>query len=108
MEILALAGSTKVIQLAEIMGQALARRVTGVDARAHIIGEIQEILIAEATAAGTPLVGKTLAQSKLRQNAGVTVIGLWRRGNFEIATAETRIDADSVMMLAGSAEQLRA
>ena len=107
-EILALAGSTKVIQLAEIMGQALARRVTGVDARAHIIGEIQEILIAEATAAGTPLVGKTLAQSKLRQNAGVTVIGLWRRGKFEIATAETRIDADSVMILAGSAEQLRA
>ena len=107
-EILALAGSTKVIQLAEIMGQALARRVTGVDARAHIIGEIQEILIAEATAAGTPLVGKTLAQSKLRQNAGVTVIGLWRRGKFQIATAETRIDADSVMMLAGSAEQLRA
>jgi voltage-gated potassium channel len=107
-DILALAGSTKVIQLAEIMGQALARRVTGVDARAHIIGEIQEILVAEATATGTPLVGKTLAQSKLRQNAGLTVIGLWRRGKFEIATAETRIDADSVMILAGSAEQLRA
>ena len=108
LDILQLAGSTKVIQLAEIMGQALARRITGVDARAHIIGEVQEILIAEATAAGTPLVGKTLAQSKLRQNAGVTVVGLWRRGNFEIATAETRIDADSVMVLAGSADQLRA
>ena len=107
-DILALAGSTKVIQLADIMGQALARRITGVDARAHIIGEVQEILIAEATAAGTPLVGKTLAQSKLRQNAGVTVIGLWRRGKFEIATADTRIDADSVMVLAGSAGQLRA
>ena len=107
-DILGLAGSTKVIQLAEIMGQALARRITGVDARAHIIGEVQEILIAEATAAGTPLVGKTLAGSKLRQTAGVTVIGLWRRGKFEIATAETQIDADSVMMLAGAAEQLRA
>ena len=107
-DILALAGSTKVIQLAEIMGQALARRITGVDARAHVIGEVQEILIAEATAAGTPLVGKTLAQSKLRQSAGVTVIGLWRRGQFEIATAETQIAADSVMVLAGSAEQLRA
>jgi Trk K+ transport system NAD-binding subunit len=107
-DILQLAGSTKVIQLAEIMGQALARRITGVDARAHVIGEVQEILIAEATAAGTPLVGKTLAQTKLRQNAGVTVVGLWRRGQFEMATAETKIDADSVMVLAGSAEQLRA
>ena len=107
-DILGLAGSTKVIQLAEIMGQALARRITGVDARAHVIGEVREILIAEATAAGTPLVGKTLAQSKLRQNAGVTVIGLWRRGQFEMATAETRIDADSVLVLAGSTEQLNA
>jgi len=107
-DILGLAGSTKVIQLAEIMGQALARRITGVDARAHVIGEVREILIAEATAAGTPLVGRTLAQSKLRQNAGVTVIGLWRRGQFEMATAETRIDADSVLVLAGSTEQLNA
>ena len=107
-DILGLAGSTKVIQLAEIMGQALARRITGVDARAHIIGEVQEIQIAEATAAGTPLVGKTLAQSRLRQNAGVTVVGLWRRGQFEMATAHSRIEADSVMVLAGSTEQLRA
>ena len=107
-DILGLAGSTKVIQLAEIMGQALARRITGVDARAHVIGQVQEILIAEATAAGTPLVGRTLAQSKLRQTAGVTVIGLWRRGQFEIATADTLIDGDSVMVLAGSAEQLSA
>ncbi len=106
-DILKLAGSSKVIQLAEIMGQALARRITGVDARAHIIGEVRGILLAEATAAGTPLVGKTLAESKLRQSAGVTVVGLWRRGNFEMATAETRIDADSVMVLVGSNEQLR-
>ncbi|HEX8489380.1 MAG TPA: NAD-binding protein, partial [Chthoniobacterales bacterium] len=107
-DILGLAGSTRVIQLAEIMGQALARRITGVDARAHVIGQVQEILIAEATAAGTPLVGKTLAQSKLRQNSGVTVVGLWRRGHFEMAAAETRIEADSVMVLAGSQEQLHA
>ncbi|HEV3409051.1 MAG TPA: NAD-binding protein, partial [Chthoniobacterales bacterium] len=107
-DILGLAGSTKVIQLAEIMGQALARRISGVDARAHVVGEVQGILIAEATAAGTPLVGKTLAQMKLRQKAGVTVIGFWRRGQFEIATANTRIESDSVMVLAGSAEQLHA
>jgi len=107
-DILQLAGSTKVIQLAEIMGQALARRITGVDARAHIIGEVRGILIAEATAAGTPLVGKTLAESKLRQHAGVTVIGFWRRGKFEMASADTRIEADSVMVLAGSTEQLHA
>jgi Trk K+ transport system NAD-binding subunit len=107
-DILQLAGSSQVIQLAETMGQALARRITGVDARAHIVGQLQEILIAEATAAGTPLVGKTLAESKLRQNAGVTVVGMWKRGLFELATADTLIESHSVMVLAGSAEQLHA
>ncbi|CAN5782203.1 potassium channel protein [soil metagenome] len=107
-DILQLAGSSKVIQLPEMMGQALARRITGVDARAHIVGQLEEILIAEATAAGTPLVGKTLAESKLRQTAGVTVVGMWKRGAFELATANTLIESNAVMVLAGSEEQLHA
>ena len=105
-DILGLAGSTQVLQLPEVMGEAFARRISGVDARAHVIGQFKGLLIAEATAAGTPLVGKTLAESKLRQHAGVTLIGLWRRGQFEVATAETRIDASSILLLAGSQEQL--
>ena len=64
-DILRLAGSSYVIQLGEMMGQALARRITGVDARAHVIGEFGDLLVAEATAAGTPLVGRTLAESDL-------------------------------------------
>ena len=106
-EILKLAGSSHVLQLAETMGQALARRTIGVDARTHVIGEFDELLIAEATAAGTPLVGKTLPESQIRKLSGATVIGIWRRGQFETATATTRIDANSVLVLAGSAEQLR-
>lgn len=105
-DILRLAGSTHVLELAEMMGDALARRIIGVDARAHVIGQFREVLIAEATVAGTPLVGRTLAQSRLRTNAGVNVLGVWRRGQFQVATAETTIEADSVLLLAGSAEQL--
>jgi len=107
-DILRLAGSSQVIHLPEMIGQALARRITGVDARAHVIGDFGELLIAEATAAGTPLTGKTIAESGIRPNTGVTVIGLWQRGRFSMATAQTRIDAYSVLVLAGSAEQLRA
>ena len=62
-DILRLAGSSYVIQLGEMMGQALGRRIIGVDARAHIIAEFGELSIAEGTAAGTPLVGRTLAES---------------------------------------------
>ena len=106
-DILQLAGSSQVIHLSEMMGQALARRIIGVDARAHIIGEFQELLIAEATAAGTPLAGKTLVESRIRENTGANVIGLWKRGLFEPAVAESRIDATTVLLLAGSADQLR-
>jgi len=36
----------------------------------------------------------------------VNVVGLWKRGHFELATAETKIDAHSILLLAGSQEQL--
>jgi Trk K+ transport system NAD-binding subunit len=52
-------------------------------------------------------VGKTLAQSRLREHAGVSVVGMWKRGHFEVATAEAVIDANSILLLAGSEEQLR-
>jgi Trk K+ transport system NAD-binding subunit len=65
------------------------------------------LLIAEATAAGTPLVGKTLSGSNLRKLTGLSVIGIWKRGQYEVATAGTTIDANSVLVLSGSAEQLR-
>lgn len=105
-EILKLAGSTHVLQLPEMMGQSLARRISGVDARTHVIGRFRDLLIAEATATGTPLVGKTIEETKLRTHTGVTVIGLWKRGKLEPVTASTRIDAHSVLLLAGSEEQL--
>ena len=107
-DILQLAGSTHVLQLPEMMGQALARRISGVDARTHVIGRFRDLLIAEATAAGTPLVGKTLAEAKLRTHTGVTVIGLWKRGKLESVTATTKIDAHSVLLLAGSEDELHA
>lgn len=107
-DILELAGSSRVIHLPEMMGQSLMRRITGVDARSHLIGNFGELLIAEASPAGTPLVGKTLAESRIRGMTGVTVIGLWQRGHFTMATAQSRIDEHSMLVLAGSAEQLRA
>jgi voltage-gated potassium channel len=106
-DILKLAGSSLVIQLGEMMGQTLARRISGVDARAHVIGEFGDLLIAEATAAATPLVGKTLAESHLRRHTGINVIGIWKRGEFEAVSAAALINANSVLLLAGSAEQLR-
>ncbi|MDH4071443.1 MAG: ion channel, partial [Ignavibacteria bacterium] len=85
-EILKGAGSTRVLQLADMMGQALARRILGADAMAHVVGQVDDLLIAEATAAGTPLVGKTLQETKFREMVGTTIVGIWERGEFRAAT----------------------
>jgi Trk K+ transport system NAD-binding subunit len=105
-DILELAGSNHVLQLGEMMGQALARRVSGGDTMAHTIGQFGDLLIAEATVRNTPLVGKTLRESKLREQVGITVLGAWERGKFEVADPNTRVDAGTVLVLAGSAEQI--
>ena len=105
-DILTLAGSSYVLRLDEMIGQSFARRTLGGDAKSHLIGKFDELLIAEATAHRTPLVGKTLRESQLRQNLGVTVVGVWERGRFEPARAETEINDNMVLVLAGSKEHM--
>ncbi|MCP5146129.1 MAG: potassium channel protein [Gammaproteobacteria bacterium] len=106
LDIVSLAGSTRVLKLGEMLGTALARRTIAGDARAHVIGEFDDLVIAEATAAATPLVGKTLAGSKLEQSVGIHVIGTWERGRFLIATPDTAINEATVLVLAGTREQV--
>ncbi len=105
-DILELAGCNHVLQLGEMMGQALVRRVTGGDARAHVIGRLNGLVIAEATARNSPLVGQTLAESRLRDRVGVTVLGVWERGQFQLARPTTRIEPGTVLVLAGSEQQI--
>jgi len=107
-DILELAGSTYVFQFTKMLGQSLARRVLGSATGANVIGQIESLLIAEAPAMRTPLVDKTLEECRLRETIGVNVVGLWERGQFEILTAKTRIRSTTVLLLAGSADQLKA
>ena len=106
-DILQLAGSTYVLQFMKMLGQSLSRRVLRTSTRSNVIGNIDALLIAEAPAMRTPLVGRTLQQSRLRETTGITVVGVWERGKFEIPTAATHINSTTVLLLAGSAEQLK-
>lgn len=107
-DILEMAGSTKVLQIYDILGRSLAAWTVGGDCKANIISRFEDLIIAEFPAMGTPLVGKTLAESRLRENFGVNVVGIWERGRFEIPHPESRVERTSVLMLAGSAENLAA
>ncbi len=105
-DILDLAGSTHVFQFMKRLGQSLARRVIGTSTRANVIGNIDSLLIAEAPAMTTPLVGKTLEQIRLREKTGATVVGVWERGRFTIPDPTTTINPTTVLLLAGSDEHL--
>ncbi|MGM0458021.1 MAG: potassium channel family protein [Bacteroidota bacterium] len=106
-DILELAGVNHVLRMGEILGRSLARRTLGGNARVHVIGHIDKLVIGEATVQGTPLVGKTIKESKLRESVGITIVGVWERGKFMQALPEREISDKTVLVLAGSVEQLR-
>lgn len=107
-DVLELAGATQVLRLEEMMGQALARRVIGNDCKAHVIGEIEGLQIAEVNAAGTELEGLTLAESLIRTRTGVSVIGFWDHGQLRTADPHTPIGRQTVLILAGTEDQMNA
>lgn len=107
-EVLQLSGVDHVVHLPEMLGQSLARRCNAGKKVANLLGRFDELAVAEAPVSGTELVGKTLAESRLRVETGVSAIGVWERGNFKPAAADTRITANTVLVLAGSDEHLDA
>jgi voltage-gated potassium channel len=105
-DVLELAGATMVLRQEEMMGSALARRVSIRDSDARVIGRLDQLVIAEASAFGTPLPGQTIGQSGLRQRTGVGVIGFWDHGQLAVADRDTMIHPDTVFVLAGTPEQI--
>lgn len=106
LDILRLAGATYVFHFAKMLGSALARRSLGANLKANVIGRFGELLIAEAPAMRTILEGRTLRETGLRDETGVTVVGMWERGKFDIPHPDSRISSTSVLVLAGSEEHL--
>jgi voltage-gated potassium channel len=100
-EILSLAGASHVIRSAKQMGSFLARRISCTDNNTHVIGSFDEVQIAEATIHGTPLVGKTLKDTTLRDEFGVNVVGMWERGRFQLPEADAMLNNHTVLLLAG-------
>ena len=107
-DILELAGADHVIRNAKQMGSFLARRISCTDTRAHVMGDFDEVLIAEATIHSTPLVGSALRDTNLREELGVNVVGIWERGQFELPTPDSMLSNHTVLLLAGTESHLKA
>jgi Trk K+ transport system NAD-binding subunit len=105
-DILELAGSNHAIPLKRRLGEQLANRVRAGHAEAHVIGRFQELVIAEFSVRETPLAGRTIAESRLREIAGVSVVGVWERGRMLPPRPELVLKAQSVPVVAGSTEAM--
>lgn len=105
-DILKLAGSDFVLQLGEMLGAALSRRVSIGKGRANPVGNFDKLIIAESPVIDTGLVGKTLRKSMIRQYTGVNVIGIWERGSFSLPNPDTMILKSTVLVLAGTKKQI--
>lgn len=102
-DILQMAGSSRVLQLYDLLGSSLAAWTIAGDCKSNVIGRYRQMVIAQAPVIGTPLVGQSLAQSKIRESFGLTVLGIWERGHFIIPRPTTVIERTSVLVFAGTA-----
>jgi voltage-gated potassium channel len=105
-QILEQAGCTHVLALDEMMGQSLSRRIIAGDAMAHVIGQIDDLVIAEASAKGTPLVGRTVDQVHSSRLVDAGIIGIWESREFSLPQGSTVISNKSVLVIAGTQEQI--
>lgn len=103
------AGCQQVIQLGELVGREMARRIaTRGGGRTHVVAELDGLRIAETSAAGTSLVGQTIRGSQLRQRFNINVVGVWQRGAYLPGAASTVIAEDMTLLLSGEPADLDA
>ncbi len=107
-DVLQLSGATTVLPLKQRLGEYLANRVDITGSDAHVIGAYRGLQIAELPVRKSGLAGGTVRQSRLREKTGVSVIGIWIRGKLKPAYPDSTIPADSMLVIAGSAAQVKA
>ncbi|NND69947.1 MAG: potassium transporter TrkA [Rhodothermales bacterium] len=104
-DVLELSGATHVLPLKKWLGEQLASRVNASHAQAHVIGRYKDLLIAELPVHHTPIVGKTIRETRLREITGVSIIGVWERGQLHPARPDSVLTKVSVPILIGTEEQ---
>lgn len=107
-----LAGADHVLSPRRLLGQSLARKVTTalqseVDEAVEINGDLE--LVEVAIRHGSALAGTTLADSAIREQAGVNVVSAWIRGEF-VPSPEPKAELPpgTVLLVSGRPDQLTA
>jgi voltage-gated potassium channel len=102
------AGCGEVVQLGEMLGRAAALRIAGQDGRSHVVGRLDDLVVAEAAAAHTSLVGQRLRDLQLRERFGINVAGVWQHGRYVVGSPDVLIGQESVLLVSGSEAEIAA
>lgn len=107
-DILELVGCTHVLSLKQMLGEQLANRINARHCEVHPIGRYKELVLAELPVQNTPLEGRTIRETTLRADTGVSIIGVWERGALEPARPNHKLTASSVPVVIGMQDQIDA
>ncbi|WP_435099394.1 potassium channel family protein [Halorubrum sp. N11] len=105
-----LAGADEVLSPRSLLGESLAAKVTTA-LQTDLGGAVSigdSLQLAEVSIPhGSSLADSTLADSRIRERAGVNVIGAWFNGEFDAAPPpDAALSAGTVLLVSGRADQL--
>ena len=105
-DVLELTGATHVLALTHRLGEQLANRVNAGNARTHPIGRFHGLQIAEFPVHNTPFADRTIAETRLREETGVSIVAVWEAGRLLPAEPGLRLTQASVPVVVGTDEQI--
>jgi len=106
LDILNFPENTNVFQFMNMLGTNMAEK-TMVVRQTHIIGKFEQLLIGEFPVRDiNHLAGQTLKQSSMRNRIGLTVIGIWERGEILPPDPEATLKQTNILIIAGTKEDL--
>lgn len=105
-DILELSGATRVLPLKQRLGEQLASRLDVGPTRAHVVGSLGDLTVAEIPVHDSRLAGRTLRDLGLREEHGLNVVGVWQEARLRPAHAGTRLSERSVVVVVGSAKRI--
>ncbi|HIP38234.1 MAG TPA: potassium channel protein [Desulfocapsa sulfexigens] len=105
LDILHFPGNTHVFQFMKMLGINMAEQ-TMPFTTTNIIGRFEELHVGEFPVRDTDLTGQTLAEARLRNNLGITVIGLLEKGEILPPAPDIKLMSTNILILAGTLEEL--
>ncbi|MEA3466738.1 MAG: NAD-binding protein [Thermodesulfobacteriota bacterium] len=105
LDILNFPGNTHVFQFMRMLGVNMAQQSMPFSST-NIIGRFEELRVGEFPVRDTNLAGQTLAESRLRNKLGITVIGLLEKGKILPPAPQATLSSTNILIIAGTEDEL--